>query len=596
MELLDKLNKIHNNHYTYNINQISNSLRKDYIDITCPKHGNFKSTLKNHLKGRGCPACGNIKKGLSKKKNAFKNFVEKSNQIHGNLYDYSKVNYTGVKDEVVIVCSFHGDFLQTPDVHLRGSGCPECGKVKSAEKRKITFEEFKRRSKELHGDKYTYTTIDGVENKTEIICPIHGSFFQIASLHMTGSGCPLCSNKRASEKMRITFEEFKNRAEKKFNNKFQYKYHNKTEAKITCPVHGEFIWGFKAHLRSKEGCKDCIVPKLYSTTEEFIKKARKIHGDKYSYEKSIYSGAVKNTIITCKKHGDFYQTAYNHINLKCGCPSCRSPISKPQQIIVDKLKELNVEFIANDRKLINPYELDILIPSKNIAIEVNGLWYHSSKYKNKNYHNEKFLQCEKKGVKLLQFWDSDIKEKESLVLNMVLANIGIFKSIHGRKTEVKILTSKEYSNFMEVNHIQGKVNSSIKLGLLYHNEIVAAMGLTKINGVVHLQRFANLSGYRVLGGFTKLLKQVKEKPIVSFSDNFYSDGHLYQKSGFILERENSPRLHYTNGLNLFNRMNFQKPVLRKKGYDTDNFTEKEIAESMGFYQIFGGGTKKWVLK
>ena len=122
------------------------------------------------------------------------------------------------------------------------------------------------------------------------------------------------------------------------------------------------------------------------------------------------------------------------------------------------------------------------------------------------------------------------------------------------------------------------------------------MGLSKIRGEWQLQRYCNLAGTTVVGGPSKLIARIKDRPIVSFSDTFYSDGGLYRALGFKLEGENAPRLHYTDGNRLFNRRNFQRPTMLKENPWLDpELSEKDMAAQLGYYQVFGGKTLKWVL-
>ena len=116
-------------------------------------------------------------------------FIKNAKNVHGDKYDYSKVEYVNAHTKVCIICLEHGEFWQTPSNHLSGKGCILCANVK-----KITTEEFIKRAKEVHGNKYDYSKVEYINNKIKvcIICPIHGEFWQMPINHLLGRGCKVC--------------------------------------------------------------------------------------------------------------------------------------------------------------------------------------------------------------------------------------------------------------------------------------------------------------------------------------------------------------------------------------------------------------------
>lgn len=150
-------------------------------------------------------------------------FIEDAIKLHGNEYDYSNVEYVNNRTLVRIICNKHGEFLQTPDVHLRGCGCPICRWKKAQESIRrvqgLTTEEFIRRAKEVHGDKYDYSKVkyENTDTKVCIICPEHGEFWQTPHHHLNGHGCPVCGRNDISE------EKITNVFKKHFNVISQYR-------------------------------------------------------------------------------------------------------------------------------------------------------------------------------------------------------------------------------------------------------------------------------------------------------------------------------------------------------------------------------------
>lgn len=209
----------------------------------------------------------------------------------------------------------------------------------------MTQEEFIKRAKEIHGERYGYSLVDYInsQSKVKIICSIHGEFSQIANNHLRGKGCSICGIKSRVEKQSLSFEDFKKRAIEIHKNKYEYSsddYINSTsKAKIICKIHGVFFQQAISHLQGC-GCPKCrgrkSREKQIRSLEKFITQAKEIHGYTYSYEKSIYLGSDENMIITCKLHGDFFQNPYNHIKRKRGCQACSGGIKKSKEYYIEK--------------------------------------------------------------------------------------------------------------------------------------------------------------------------------------------------------------------------------------------------------------------
>jgi len=273
-------------------------------------------------------------------------FLQKAKDKHGDKYDYSKVIYEDSDTKVIIVCEKHGEFHQLPSNHLAGQGCPDCARVQTNQKRKLTTEDFISKAKDKHGDKYDYSRVkyENSETNVIIICKakdedgyIHGEFPQNPGNHFRGVGCPKCSGK-----YRPTTEDFIVKAKKKHGDA-TYDYsetvYNGSDIPviIKCKVHGNFLKSPKTHLRG-EGCQKCS-RNYEPTTEGWIEYAKTIHGDKYDYSNVIYNGSDNKVIIICKEHGEFPQTPSNHCNNKNGCPKCANNIKFNTEQWISKATE-----------------------------------------------------------------------------------------------------------------------------------------------------------------------------------------------------------------------------------------------------------------
>lgn len=260
-------------------------------------------------------------------------FIKRAREVHGNKYDYSKTIYKTSSEKVTITCPTHGDFDQLPHNHLKGDGCLKC----RVDLSRSSTEEFIQKARKIHSDKYDYSKVNYIGSKSPvtIICPIHGEFQQIPNNHLRGAICYKCS----LEKKMTPINEFLEKAKKVHDNKYDYTNsiysgidHNIT---INCPTHGEFSIKASSHLAGK-GCPECEID---NKTEEYIKRAIKVHGTKYRYDKVRYNGCRENVIITCPIHGDFSQIAYTHLNGN-GCPKCSGHYHMNTEEFINKAKEV----------------------------------------------------------------------------------------------------------------------------------------------------------------------------------------------------------------------------------------------------------------
>ena len=331
---IEKARQIHGNKYRYD--------KVEYIDkdtkitIACLIHGNFQQLPKNHLKGQGCPSCSGNKKKTTEK------FVEEAKKLHGNRYKYDKVKYIGNKHKVIIVCPIHGEFEQTPNNHLKGQGCLACGGSK-----RLTTVEFVKKAKNIHKNKYKYDNVEYINSHTKIAitCPIHGDFQQWPNDHLKGHGCLICSGSQ-----KLSTEKFIEKSKKVHGDKYIYDkiyyINGKTKVIITCPIHGEFEQKPNSHLTGN-GCMECS-GNTKKTTERFIEEAKKVHGNKYKYDKVKYIGNKYKVIIICPIHGEFEQSPVGHLS-GYGCLSCSGSEKKTTPIFIEQARMIHGEKYTYDK-------------------------------------------------------------------------------------------------------------------------------------------------------------------------------------------------------------------------------------------------------
>lgn len=270
-------------------------------------------------------------------------------------YDTSLVDYKNANEKICLICHHkdnegieHGKFYITTG-HLRdGHGCPKCGIEKRIDKRKSKIEDFIKKAKHIHGNKYDYSKVKYVNSHTKvcIICPIHGEFWQTLASHLMGRNCPKCS-------------------------KPCYKY----------------------------------------TTEDFVKKAMEVHGDKYNYSKTNYIDAKTKVCIVCPKHGEFWQIPSEHID-GCGCKYCKESHLEGEIRNVLQKNDIKFKYDVRDLEWLKPLTYDFFLPEHNIAIECQGEQHFRiiEHFGGKNDYDKrverdkkKKILSEKNGIKLLYY-------------------------------------------------------------------------------------------------------------------------------------------------------------------------------------------------
>ena len=253
-------------------------------------------------------------------------FILDSKKHHGEKYDYSGVIYVNNLTPVNITClSCCTSFTQLPKVHKRGSGCQSCSKKLASLSRRSGAEEFIKKAKQVHGDTYDYSQVVYIKaiQKVIILCKIHGIFEQTPNGHLDGKGCRPCATKKNADKARKTTSEFIVQAVALYGDTYDYSqvvYKSADEKVIIlCKIHGTFEQTPNSHLTGHK-CYLCYGPRK-SSTDEFIEKAKKLHGDDYDYSPVVYISASDKVTIRCRIHDVFEQTPNHHLNGQ-GCPTC----------------------------------------------------------------------------------------------------------------------------------------------------------------------------------------------------------------------------------------------------------------------------------
>lgn len=489
-----------------------------------------------------------------------------------------------------------------------------------------------RKSKQIHGeDKFDYsqTFFTKSNDKIGLICNKHKHYFEIsqASSHISKqkTGCPICSGKNITNKFWIEKSK-KIHGENKFDYSLTNFIDNNKPIKLICKIknHGEFIISHAiSHFNKKQGCPICSGSLLLYS--EVIEKAKSIHNNKgFMYESDLieinklpkFIKSSDKIPVFCnvnddidKPHGWFYPFISNHIYRNSGCLKCieNSTKSKGEIELLEFIRELlpNKNIINNDRTILNPQELDIYIPEYKIAIEYNGLHWHSTENNKPNdFHINKTNKCLSKGIQLIHIFEDEWINKKDIVKSRLRNLFGLNEyKIYARNTEIKIVENKETKEFLIKNHIQGFIGAKISLGLYENDELVSLMTfrtyskkINDIKSIYHfeLSRFCNKLNTNVVGSASKLLnyfeKNYKPKLIISYADRRWSMGNVYELLNFELKHISKPNFYYIQDGIRLSRLNFQKHKLIHK-YNCDiKITGPEfIKNNLNMNTIFDSG-------
>jgi hypothetical protein len=596
---LARANELHDGKYTYGDIAYTNNTTP--VEIFCKEHGAFLQSPMAHLAGQGCPKCAN--KGHI----TTESFIALARSIHGDKFDYSLSVFKTAKSNMIIRCNEHGHiFHQTYGSHIhQKAGCNKCAKSFLR-----TTQEFIDDAIAVHGSTYDYSKVvyTGTSERVVIICKVHGEFEQIAGSHLSGQGCAKCY----SENRKYTTEEYIELARAAHNDKYTYEnvtYSGMTTpVVVTCPEHGDWSVIAGAHLHRKTGCAKCASVSLL-TTDEFVAKARKVHGDKYEYSKVEYVNYNTKITVTCKKHGDWLQTPDSHLQGK-GCSICANVGPSKAQLAISEFLTNYTPVILEHKFPGSTRRFDIYLPEKHLAIEYNGLYWHSSRTEAIERESEKHALAKANGVRVITVFQDEWHYQPDVVQNTLLSAMGELPKIFARKCTVMPLTTEDVGHFYLENHVQGSPQSSVHFGLFNSGDLVACMsfGMLRSSRRNTDRRHWELTRYAstctVVGGASKLLKAFRREnladKLTSYSDARMFSGNMYAQLGFTRTHQTLPDYYYVNlrvATWRVHKAKFQKKHLAKlfPGCDIENKTEKEICEENGYYQVYDCGKVRWDL-
>lgn len=595
------------------------------------------------------------------------NFITKSNSRHNYKYNYDNVEYVTSTSNVEVICPIHGSFMVRPDSHIRKVGCNLCnGGVKFSQ------EQFIVKAKFIHNDKFNYDKVSYINSNTkiEIVCIRHGSFWMNPSKHLTGQSCPSCNGVKKKTSIDFINDSIKVHGNKYLYENVIYK-NNRTKVKIICQKHGIFEQNPKDHLNG-HGCNICRESKGQVIIKNLLNILNINFVEEHKFSECVGIGGRKlpfdfylpnfNICIEFdgKQHfesievfgGDieFNKLKANDLlrNDYCICKSIMliriryNKIQKDLEFLA-KVLELKNKYTFPDQKDIklingttyNPIEIDdfkkfiednykgeivydynifesscdLYLPNLKLAFKIINLLEYSEIYKSDKNQLHTKNNFENNEIKIVQIFEDNWIYKKDIVKSRILNLLKLsYNKIYSRKCGIKLISSLESNKFLLENHIQGRINSNINIGLFYNDELVSIMTFGKLRknlGQVskensyELLRFCNKLNYNIVGSATKIfsyfLKNYHPNLVISFADKNWSDkkSNLYDKLNFKFLWESSPSYHYIQSDKRKNRFGYRKDLLVKFGYKDLNWTEHKICIYNNLFRIYDSGSYKY---
>lgn len=487
---------------------------------------------------------------------------------------------------------------------------------------KKTLDWYKATSANVHNNKYCYDqwlVLDKYHSKIPIECPDHGIFYQALSNHITNkAGCPECrAVARQSGFNKRSWDEWVILANATHDSLYEYTkpdVFNNADidiVDITCITHGVFQQRLSDHVHKKAGCPQCAKLTTRNTNlsrygvphpsqQHISETTRSLLTDR-EWLMNQHLKLLKPLDAIAAELG-VQDTTVGRYFRQYNIPTKRFCVSSGERAVAEFIQNtLGVAVQQSDRTLIPPYELDIVLPDYNLAVEYCGLYWHSDAHKSPHYHANKTTMCNNVGVRLLTIYEDEWQTKQHIVKTKLRyltkqSNNRVF----ARVCSVVLVSHAEKTQFFDLYHIQGSGPSSINIGLRDGaGELVACMGLiAKTNKCFILNRYATSTV--VPGGFQKLLTYFKHNwdwvTVDTFTDLRWSSGELYELSGFTKQYTIPPDYCWTNGSVRYHKFGFRHKLLAKKltVYDP-NSTESQNCYNNQLWKLYDCGKIKYTL-
>lgn len=521
--------------------------------------------------------------------------------------------YTNNSKKLEYICPIGHEGSINLNNFLLGHGCYKCNIDKLNNHRRLPYQKIKEYiEKEGY---YLLVESEDYKNGSTLItlkCPEGHTYKTRYNNFRGGSRCPICHRIRQANNQRLSIEEVRKRCESRGFTLLENTYNKSDQKMLFQCKNGHQIEMLYSNIARGVGCKLCYnerIGDLKRYPYEFVKN--KIETMGYMLLSEKYYGSKSPIECLCPE-GHSWRTSLTSINNGHRCYSCFKKTSRSEQEIYEFVKSLFSDTEHTNRKLITPLELDIVVPSKKLAIEFCGLFWHSeTQGKDRNYHLHKLELCNNIGYDLITIFEDEWANKKDIVKSVLINKLGLSDGIRigGRSCtidEIDIATAK---SFCEKYHLQGYLPSVVRLGASHQGNLISLMTFSKPSlskgfkgdkdGHYELSRFCTNLGYIGSGIASRLLNTFEAvyapKTIISFSDKRWFQGDLYKYLGFRYVYDTKPNYYYIDKKQRLHRFGFRKSELCKKLATFDpKLSEYQNMANNGYDRIWDCGHKKFV--
>lgn len=423
----------------------------------------------------------------------------------------------------------------------------------------------------------------------------------IVSSRTKGSGCPFCSRRKplvGVTDLRTTYPEI---AAELVDQSLILSTHSASYVEWKCAK--GHLWSthvYKRTQRKAHGCPFC------SGREPIVGET-----DLQTTDPEIYNEQVDKTIVVsrgssaeltwrCIEGHEWSASVYQRTAHRSGCPSCFSTAfrSKAEVELSEWVESLGLEVQTNTRNILKGIELDLYIPEKALAVEYNGLYWHSEWNHDKWYHHNKWKKCKEAGIQLIQIWEDQWIDRKSMVKDKLQSMLLGRASVGARTTYSCNLSYAEASDFLDETHLQGRSSGSSYLGLRdkKSDQILAVSVFKRTKETIYLERYA--SRVSIVGGLDKMMTANGPGRYTTFADHCISNGNLYEKTGWEVEQVLDPDYRYVRSGVKIREHKFNYRLKRFRTDPTleyvDGYSESQLAELNNIYRIWDAGKTRYI--
>ena len=555
-EFVERSRKNHGDTYTYH-EETYNGTKKHTI-ITCPIHGDFKQTPKNHMGGQGCPKCA-LERDRTPEKCA--HLRAESKKRFGDRYEFPKLEqeFIDTGSHITIKCKVCGNvFTKRVCDHITSpmGGCRVC--YKESLKKYYTYDDLLQYKKEEIQLKPFEGQIEK-HDKCIGLCPIHGEYEVYVSTILDGRGqCQKCSGNKAR------------RSVDSFKEEFETRYGEVLEADYSSFVKMDENMRFKCKhcghvfLRQPNNMLQTIFPngpcpkcsqelvskRRTKTLDQFIQDVEAKYGpDAMDFSDSIYTKSDEPITVKCKKCGRYFTKTPNSILQGYGCPYHNCNHSKAEEDIAMFLRDIGEEVWTNDRSILPHHlEMDIYLPLRKIGIEYDGLFWHNENIKGQNYHLMKTEEAQKQGVRLFHvFEDEWVEDNKRAIWKSILSlHLKHYTTlIKASACSVEPISLEDLNTFLVGTHLMGAFDAVYQYGLFHNRCLISAIAIDKN---FHIKRYSTTLNTIVHHGFQALLENViamhHPRRLTIDVDRRWGNAQSLEKIGFHLYNTIPPTFHY----------------------------------------------------